>query len=75
MRAVSLRKSWASSEDLAPEERWHLCTEDFSEQRMAETDAWRSLAFDGNQSSPLEFYQDVASRHRFRTGESQRFSD
>ena len=61
--------------DLAAEEGWHLGTEDLSEQGMTETDARGTLASDGNQSSPLEFYQDPVSGHLLPPGESKRFTD
>ena len=61
--------------ELAVEEGWHLGPEDLSEQGMTETDARGTLASDGNQSSPLEFYQDPVSGHLFRHGESKWFTD
>jgi hypothetical protein len=60
--------------DLTLEEGWHLGPEDLSEQGMTETDARGVLAFDGNQSSSLEFYQDAVSRYLCRHGESERFT-
>ena len=54
--------------DLPTEEGRHFGPEDLSEQRMTESDARDILASDGNQSSPLEFYEDPISCHPFRHG-------
>ena len=61
--------------ELAVEEGRHLGPEYLSEQGMTETDAQRTLASDGNQSSPLEFYQDPVSGHLFGQGEPKWFTD
>ena len=60
--------------DLALKEGWHLGPQDFSEQRMTETNAGSALATDGNQSSPLEFYEDPVSGHLLRHGQSKGFT-
>ena len=51
--------------DLATEEGGHLSSENFSEQRMTETNARDILVADGNQPSPFEVYEDPVTCHLF----------
>ena len=59
---------------LPTEEQRHFGSEDFSEQRMTESNAGDILVSNGNHPAPLEFYENPISCHPLRGAEAKRFT-